>query len=46
MPLVAPEDAEYAASGFRKLKIRKMPFVAPEDAEYAASGVRRFGKCR
>ena len=46
MPLVAPEDSEYAASGVRKFEIRKMPLVAPEDSEYAASGVRRLGKCR
>ena len=27
MPLVAPEDSEYAASGVRKLEIRKLPKI-------------------
>ena len=40
MPLVAPEDAEHAASGVRKFEIRKMPKMASEGSEYA---VRGFG---
>ena len=33
--MVAPEDSEHTASGFRKVEIRKMQKMSSEDSEYA-----------